>query len=97
MDSDPKRQLKGMLARIFSDADVDASEQGELSAFFASGALDDGAKKEVVDAFVATTWKATSADGVVSDLEKQRLREIAAVLGLAPAALPPEWAKLIEG
>jgi len=96
MDSDPKRKLKGMLARIFSDADVDATEHGELTAFFASGALDAADTKEVVDAFVATTWKATNADGVVSDVEKQRLREIAAVLGLAPSALPPEWAKLIE-
>jgi tellurite resistance protein len=84
-----------MLARIFSDADVNASERDELNAFFASGALDAAATKEVVDGFVATTWKAASADGVITDIEKQRLREIAAVLGLSRTSLPEGWAALV--
>ena len=47
--------------------------------------------KDVIADFVATTWKITIADGVVSDREKQRLREIVAVLNLEASALPPEW------
>lgn len=89
--TDPKRKLKGMLARIFSDAVAEESERKELADYLGSGALSDAEVKEVIADFVATTWKITIADGVVSDLEKQRLREIVAVLKLAPADLPKEW------
>lgn len=88
---DPKRKLKGMLARIFSDAVAEEHERNELATYLASGALTADEIKEVIADFVATTWKITIADGVVSDREKERLREIVAVLKLDPAALPPEW------
>jgi uncharacterized tellurite resistance protein B-like protein len=89
---DPKRKLKGMLARIFSDALAEESERKELADYLASGALSAADVKEVVADFVTTTWKITIADGVVSDTEKQRLREIVAVLNVATADLPKEWA-----
>ena len=88
---DPKRKLKGMLARIFSDAVVEDAERKELADYLASGALSSAEVKEVIADFVATTWKITMADGVVSDTEKQRLREIVAVLNLSDEVLPPEW------
>lgn len=94
---DPKRKLKGMLARIFSDAVAEESEREELKAYLSSGVLSEPEVKEVFDDFVRTTWKITIADGVVSDREKQRLREIVAVLALDRAALPEEWATIIEG
>ena len=37
------------------------------------------------------------ADGVVTDREKQRLREIVSVLGFARSFLPAEWAEIIDG
>ena len=89
--TDPKRKLKGMLARIFSDAVAEDSERKELADYLGSGALTDAEVKEVIADFVATTWKITIADGVVSDTEKQRLREIVAVLKLTDDALPTEW------
>ena len=89
---DPKRKLKGMLARIFSDAVAEEHERAELAAYLGSGALTPAEVTEVIADFVATTWKITIADGVVSDREKQRLREIVAVLELDPSAVPPEWA-----
>lgn len=92
---DPKRKLKGMLARIFSDATVDASERAELQAYLSSSELSMAEIKEVVADFVATTWKITMADGVVSDVERQRLTEIVAVLGLERSDVPAEWAKLL--
>jgi tellurite resistance protein len=95
MDADPKRKLKGMLARIFSDASATADERAELEAFLASGALGHEAVASVVADFVATTWKMTTADGVVTDHEKQRLREIARVLKLEAGTLPAEWASLL--
>lgn len=88
---DPKRKLKGMLARIFSDAVAEENERKELADYLGSGVLTDADVKEVIADFVATTWKITIADGVVSDREKERLREIVAVLKLADDALPPEW------
>ncbi len=92
---DPKRKLKGMLARIFSDAVVEDAERSELEAYLASGALSAAEVQEVVADFVATTWKITMADGVITDVEKKRLAEIVKVLRLDPAALPAEWAKAL--
>lgn len=93
---DHKRKLKGMLARIFSDAVAESSERDELKAFLSSGALSASEVQEVFRDFVQTTWKITVADGVVSDTEKQRLREIVDVLDIDHAALPNEWAKLLD-
>lgn len=93
---DPKRKLKGMLARIFSDAVAEESEREELKAYLASGVLSVAEIKEVFEDFVQTTWKITVADGVVSDREKQRLREIVQVLVLDESVLPKEWAAIVE-
>ncbi|MBX3226094.1 MAG: hypothetical protein KIT84_29035 [Labilithrix sp.] len=93
---DPKRKLKGMLARIFSDAVAEEHERKELADYLASGALSSDDVKEVIADFVATTWKITIADGVVSDREKERLREIVAVLKLDADAVPAEWARVLE-
>jgi uncharacterized tellurite resistance protein B-like protein len=97
---DPKRKLKGMLARIFSDAVAEESEREELRAYFAylaSGVLSEGEVREVLEDFVHTTWKITMADGVISDHEKQRLREIVEVLKLEPGVLPAEWTAIMKG
>lgn len=92
---DPKRKLKGMLARIFSDAVAEPAEREELKAYLSSNVLTLPEIKEVFEDFVQTTWKITIADGVVSDREKQRLREIVDVLALEQSVLPAEWAKLL--
>jgi uncharacterized tellurite resistance protein B-like protein len=94
---DDKRKLKGMLARIFSDATAEESERAELKAYLSSGALSMAEIKEVFDDFVQTTWKITMADGVVSDIERQRLNEIVKVLGLEIESLPVEWVKTLRG
>ena len=93
---DPKRKLKGMLARIFSDAVVDEGEHAELALYLERGILTPAEVKEVFADFAATTWKITTADGVVSDVEKQRLRAIVKVLELDVSALPAEWAKIVS-
>lgn len=93
---DPRRKLKGMLARIFSDAVAEESEREELRAYLASGVLTEAEIKAVFEDFVQTTWKITIADGVVSDREKQRLREIVDVLKLDASTLPKEWAAVLE-
>ena len=93
---DPKRKLKGMLARIFSDAQAEESERTELKAYLSSGALSVSEIQEVFEDFVETTWKITMADGVVSDIEKQRLAAIVEVLGLDRMTLPVAWAKVLE-
>jgi len=94
---DDKRKLKGMLARIFSDATAEDAERAELKAYLSSGALSMAEIKEVFDDFVQTTWKITMADGVVSDIERQRLKEIVEVLGLEVESLPVEWVKILRG
>lgn len=94
---DPKQALLGKLAHIFSDAVVDEAEKSSLRAFLASGELTTKELREVFDDFVATTWKETMADGHVSDIEKERLREIVRVLGLDAGILPAEWRSLLRG
>jgi hypothetical protein len=92
---DPKRKLKGMLARIFSDTTVEDAERNELKAYLTSGALGVDDVKSVFEDFVATTWKITMADGVVTDVEKQRLINIVKELGIAKEMLPAEWAEIV--
>jgi tellurite resistance protein len=94
---DPKQALLGKLAHIFFDAVVDDAEKSSLRASLASGELSTKELREVFEEFVATTWKETMADGIVSDIEKQRLREIVRVLGLDAAILPKEWRALLSG
>ena len=93
---DPKRKLKGMLARIFSDTKVEDAERNELRAYLGSGALSVDDVRVVFEDFVATTWKITMADGVVSDVEKTRLVNIVNELGIAKEMLPAEWAKIVS-
>lgn len=88
---DAKRRLKGMLARIFSDASADAAERAELKQYLSSGELSMAEIKDVVQDFVQTTWKITLADGTISEIEAQRLNEIVRVLGLEQSDLPVEW------
>ncbi len=87
----PKDALVGKLARIFSDGTVNEDERSELRAFLASGELSPSETKEVFEAFVKTTWKATMEDGRISETELQRLREIIRVLQLDASVLPKEW------
>ena len=94
---DSKQALLGKLALIFSDAVVDEAEKSSLRAFLASGELTTNELREVFAEFVATTWKETIADNQVSDIEKQRLREIVRVLGLDASVLPAEWRSILKG
>ena len=94
---DPKRKLKGMLARIFSNTTADEAERAELKAYLSSGELSAGEMKDVFEDFVQTTWKITMADGVVSDTERTRLQEIVTVLGLEVDTLPAEWITALRG
>ncbi len=94
---DHKRKLKGMLARIFSDATAEEAERTELASYLGSGALTKEEIKEVVTDFVQTTWKITMADGVISDVERARLNEIVRVLGLDRKELPQEWVLALRG
>lgn len=94
---DDKRKLKGMLARIFSDATADEGERAELKGYLSSERLSMAEIKEVFDDFVQTTWKITMADGVVTDVERQRLNEIVSVLGLEIDTLPVEWIRTLRG
>jgi tellurite resistance protein len=94
---DQKRKLKGMLARIFSDATAEEAERTELAAYLESSGLSKAEIKEVVADFVQTTWKITMADGVISDIERARLNEIVVVLGLERSELPEEWVLALRG
>jgi len=81
---------------MLADVVAEESEREELKAYLASGALTDSEIKAVFEDFVRTTWKITIADGVVSEREKQRLREIVNVLALDRSLLPAEWAAILK-
>ncbi len=84
-----------MLARIFSDATVEEKEREELRAYLASGELTHPEIKEVLTDFVNKTWRITMADGVISETETKRLREIVSVLGMRDV-IPPEWVAVLD-
>ncbi|MFO0642913.1 MAG: hypothetical protein U0183_27045 [Polyangiaceae bacterium] len=90
-----KRRFKGMLARVFSDAEVDASEADEIRGFLGSGELSPEEVSQVVMDFVQTTWRVTVADSEISDKERKRLKEIVRVLEIPQSSLPPAWAQAI--
>ncbi len=92
---DAKRKLKGMLARIFSDAVVEDSEHAELDGYLSSSGLSRAEIEEVFEDFVRTTWRIAIADGVISDIERQRMNEIVRVLGLEVESLPADWIKAL--
>ena len=96
MTPDPKRKLKGMLARIFSDAEIEEAERAELDAYLGSGLLTAEETQEVIADFVATTWKIAQADGVISEREKVRLRAIVDALPVERATLPAEWIAVLD-
>lgn len=93
--TDAQRKLLGMLARVFSDAVADPNEQEEIRRYLTSGALKVSETREVLAKFVEQTWRITMADGVVSDVEKTRLRNVVSVLGIDPSMLPEGWTKLL--
>ena len=92
---DPQAKFKGLLARIFSNAEVDETERSELGEFIAGGLLTNAEREAVVRSFIATSWKSANADGVLSEVEKKRLRSIAEELKLTPQELPTGWAALV--
>ena len=94
---DEKRKLKGMLARIFSDATAEDAERAELETYLSSGALSAAEIKEVFADFVQTTWKITMADGVISEVERKRINEIVRVLHVDLDGLPKEWIAALRG
>ena len=92
---DSKARFKGLLARIFSNTEVDEAERAELLDFLSGGALTVDERREVVAAFVGTTWKAANADGKLSAGETTRLQSIATTLGLTKADVPSGWADVL--
>ncbi len=87
-----KRRFKGMLARVFSDGVVNATEAEEVRAFLSSGELTPEEVSGVIADFIQLTWRVTVADSEITEREKQRLREIVRVLEIPQSTLPPEWA-----
>jgi hypothetical protein len=90
------KQLKGMLARIFSDAVVDDAERAELRTRLSSGKLPPADAQATMLEFLTTTYKHAMADGVLSDHEKQRLRSIILELELPNACVPEEVKQAIR-
>lgn len=93
--NDAQKKLLGMLARVFSDAEADADEQEQIRKYLASGALGVKDTRDVLERFVAQTWRITMADGVVSEIEKKRLRNVVHVLGIDASLLPEGWSALL--
>jgi len=93
---DPRKKLLGMLARIFTDAEVSADERRELKDFVGSGALGAEELKATLDGFAERTWAMANADGQISDRERERLRAVARELGLKREGLPAAWVALLE-
>ncbi len=91
----PELMLKGMLARIFSDGVVEPRERAELEALRKKGDLTPAQIEKVMTDFLHTTLKYSKADGVITDMEKKRLRAIVEELGLPDASIPEDVKKIL--
>ena len=95
-NADARKDLTDMLTRVFEDSVADEGELNVLIAHLMSGALSAGEVQEVMEAFVQNTWKQTMADGVISDLEKKKMRAIVDALGLQNSdTLPASWRRAL--
>jgi uncharacterized membrane protein YebE (DUF533 family) len=90
------KQLKGMLARIFSDGQVDDAERNELRTRLSSGTLPAADAQATMLEFLNATYRHAMADGVLSDAEKARLRSIILELELPNACVPEEVKQAIR-
>ncbi|MDB4992948.1 MAG: hypothetical protein JWM74_380 [Myxococcaceae bacterium] len=89
----PELRFKGMLARVFSDAVLEDAEKAELTEAVKSSGLTSDQVKHAIHSFTATTFKHASADGVITDRERERLRAIVGAvkeLGLPDDCIPAD-------
>lgn len=85
-----------MLTRVFADSVAEEGELNVLIAYLMSGTLSPTDVQEVMESFVQTTWKQTMADGVITDLEKKKMRAIVDALGLANSdTVPGSWRRAL--
>ena len=83
-----ERQLKGMLARVFSDGIVTDEERSELLTALGDDTLQPERVARVVEDFIARSFSHFVADGKLTDSETSKARLIVHELGLREEQLP---------
>jgi hypothetical protein len=86
-----------MLARVFADGQIDPDEKAELEAMWKSGGLTKEQVHGVMKEFMARTLSHITADKVVTEAEKQKLRLIVTELEIPNECIPDEARKLLAG
>jgi uncharacterized membrane protein YebE (DUF533 family) len=89
------KALKGMLARIFADGEVEPHERTELDAKLKSGALSHDVVRATMLDFLRTSFSHVKADGVVTGREQERLKTIVEELALPSDCIPDEIKRAI--
>jgi hypothetical protein len=83
-----QQELSELIDRIFADGLVEAEEREQRRGFWANRGLTVSQVRKVVDVFVTRVWGEVSADGQITDDERERLRAVVAGLRLPAEVLP---------
>jgi pyrroloquinoline quinone (PQQ) biosynthesis protein C len=90
-----EKRLLGMLARVFADGQLDASEKAELQEMWRTGGLTVPQVRAVMKDFVAKTWSHITADQVITTAEREKLQVIVDELKLPDDCIPEEAKRLL--
>ena len=90
-------RFKGMLARIFSDGVVTEEERAELTKAMTSGDLPADRVQAVMIDFLSKTFRHFTADGRITDTERDKLRLIVDELKLPDDCVPEGVKRAIAG
>lgn len=95
--TDPKSQLRTLLARVLADGTIDEAERAELQKFYAGAMLGVSDVKAVFGEFLEALKRDVLADGIITDEERARCRNAIVALKIPRALLSPVMAAIVDG
>ncbi|HLK90624.1 MAG TPA: hypothetical protein VKZ18_12055 [Polyangia bacterium] len=91
-----KAKLAEVVRRVMADGKIDASEREEMQGLYRQALLTVIDVKEVLSGYLAEVRAEVLADGVVTDEERARCRDVLAALKLPRELVPPDFRALLD-
>ncbi len=91
-----KAKLAEVVRRVMADGKIDAAEREEMQGLYKQALLTVLDVKEVLIGYLAEVRDEVLADGVVTDEERARCRDVLAALKLPRELVPPDFRALLD-